>query len=529
MEYEHALEIIGGTIVMCRSITKAMERVPIDELLSIPVKKRPLVFNNEYGHTVTQTKEYALYACQNKIYEIDVVDVRAVCDYIMDNWPSSNAKTIRDLLFPIFQECFRLFKKPIDSVKDEGDNYFIKLCSPTPCTIGAIINNTIHEIQNTLELTGIVVFDNDKQIDNNFELSEDLAYHIDWIEVTKDFDQEKIKDAVTTIGRNKKERKLIVEAIYEAASSSGYFTEIPFNVDKILDQLHKEYDDNHRGILFDYDERSERINYYSFIERKRERFRKQDSNNYIGSRGHLTEGVCKMRILEEKEELKKKIQMLEQEKVELLQHHEEDDARMLSGFGAPIVEVYENGIKAVNQQIYDTDKNHRIIESKSQNEPGMSFVKTKSIVKNHFIETTGKLIVNSSPTHEKEQKEIPTKCVKAVTKVVTESITINGTVLISQTQLRKAVTLIDLDKNTEIGILLVICREVGIVKPSARNVDFVRALIGMRILKYEDDKKIERIAHGFSDKIQNLESNHKLWGRVDKTLGEKLYDALIKG
>jgi len=367
MEYEHALEIIGGTIVMCRSITKAMERVPIDELLSIPVKKRPLVFNNENGHTVTQTKEYALYACQNKIYEIDVVDVRAVCDYIMDNWPSSNAKTIRDLLFPIFQECFRLFKKPIDSVKDEGDNYFIKLFSPTPCTIGAIINNTIHEIQNTLELTGIVVFDNDKQIDNNFELSEDLAYHIDWIEVTKDFDQEKIKDAVTTIGRNKKERKLIVEAIYEAASSSGYFAEIPYNVDKILDQLHKEYDDNHRGILFDYDERSERINYYSFIERKRERFRKQDSNNYIGSRGHLTEGTYKMRILEEKEELKKKIQMLEQEKVELLQQHEEDDARMLSGFGAPVVEIYEPGRPVMHNitNISNVNMNLPQIEEKS--------------------------------------------------------------------------------------------------------------------------------------------------------------------
>ena len=47
--------------------------------------------------------------------------------------------------------------------------------------------------------------------------------------------------------------------------------------------------------------------------------------------------------LVENQKLKAKLERLEKKNRELEQQHEEDDARMLSGFGAPVVEVYEPG------------------------------------------------------------------------------------------------------------------------------------------------------------------------------------------
>lgn len=125
--------------------------------------------------------------------------------------------------------------------------------------------------------------------------------------------------------------------------------------------------------------------------------------------------------------------------------------------------------------------------------------------------------------------EAPEICKKAVETVLTKQFTMSGTVLNSQAQLRKAVALIDLNTNTQIGILLAICKEVNVVKTNAKNVDFVRALIGLGLIEYEDDNQISRIAHGFSDKIKNLSPRHTQWNGEDRKLGDKLYDALRQG
>ena len=130
---------------------------------------------------------------------------------------------------------------------------------------------------------------------------------------------------------------------------------------------------------------------------------------------------------------------------------------------------------------------------------------------------------------EEVRKEPPAICLEAVKKVVTPQFTLNGSVFNSQAQLRKAVGEIDLGKNVEIGILMVICKEVGLVKSGISDTDFVRALIGMRFIEYEDDKQITRIAHGFSKKTNNLPPKHTQWSGTDRTLGDRLYEVLRQG
>ena len=130
---------------------------------------------------------------------------------------------------------------------------------------------------------------------------------------------------------------------------------------------------------------------------------------------------------------------------------------------------------------------------------------------------------------EGEPKEPPAICLEAVKKVVTPQFTLNGSVFNSQAQLRKAVGLIDVAANAQIGVLLAVCKEVGVVKTQTKNVDFVRALVGLGLIQYVDDDQIKRIAHGFSEKIKNLPKRHTLWSGDDRTLGDKLYEALRQG
>lgn len=84
---------------------------------------------------------------------------------------------------------------------------------------------------------------------------------IDWVKVTHNFNHDRIKDIVNKVGRSKRDKKIIIRAIYDAMSSTGATYRIPYSVDKLLNNLYKENDENHKG-LFDaaYDEKTETLN-----------------------------------------------------------------------------------------------------------------------------------------------------------------------------------------------------------------------------------------------------------------------------
>lgn len=135
---------------------------------------------------------------------------------------------------------------------------------------------------------------------------------------------------------------------------------------------------------------------------------------------------------------------------------------------------------------------------------------------------------NAKPD-EGTQNEPPTICLETVEKLLKPQFTINGSVFNSRGQLQKAVEEVDLEKNAQIGVLLAVCKEMGIVKPNTGNTDFVRILIGLGFIEYVNDEQIKRIAHGFSQKIKKLPPRHTQWSGDDKTLGDKLFGTLKQG
>lgn len=76
--------------------------------------------------------------------------------------------------------------------------------------------------------------------------------------------------------------------------------------------------------------------------------------------------------------------------------------------------------------------------------------------------------------------------------------------------------------------------EVNAILPGVRCIDFIRALIGIGVVKYSDDNAITTMSNGMSKKMNRLKeekvsSNHAdylLWKNKDKKIGEKIYKAM---
>lgn len=99
------------------------------------------------------------------------------------------------------------------------------------------------------------------QNENDGGLTEDLANSIDWVKLTKNFNLDRIQDIVNTIGKTNRDKKTIIKAIYDAMSATGEMYKIPYTVDKLLNDLYKQYDENHKR-LWDaaYNEKTETLN-----------------------------------------------------------------------------------------------------------------------------------------------------------------------------------------------------------------------------------------------------------------------------
>ena len=132
---------------------------------------------------------------------------------------------------------------------------------------------------------------------------------------------------------------------------------------------------------------------------------------------------------------------------------------------------------------------------------------------------------------------IPQICKEAVNKVIKPTFTLpNKIVLNSRNQIAKAASEINFTVNVEVAILMAISMEVNAIRPGVKCIDFIRALIGIGVLKYSDDKAIKRMSDGMNKKLKELKrnrekvsSNHAdylLWKKNDKEIGEKTYKAI---
>lgn len=132
---------------------------------------------------------------------------------------------------------------------------------------------------------------------------------------------------------------------------------------------------------------------------------------------------------------------------------------------------------------------------------------------------------------------IPNDCRDAINKVMTPSFTLpNKVVKISRNQIEKAAYVIDLTANVQVAMLMAISIDVEAIRSGTKSIDFIRALIGIGVLKYSDDKAIKNMSDGMNKKLKTLKrnkehvsSNHPdylLWKDKDKEIGKEIYKAM---
>lgn len=132
---------------------------------------------------------------------------------------------------------------------------------------------------------------------------------------------------------------------------------------------------------------------------------------------------------------------------------------------------------------------------------------------------------------------IPQNCTEAIVKVMNPTFTlINKAVMNSRKQIVKAASVINLTTNVQVAMLMAVAMEVKAIRPGTRCIDFIRALIGIGVLKYSDDEAIKNMSDGMNrklhgsqkknKKVPSLPSNHLLWTGTDRNIGEAIYKAM---
>lgn len=206
---------------------------------------------------------------------------------------------------------------------------------------------------------------------------------------------------------------------------------------------------------------------------------------------------------------------------------------------------YEDGIKHV-AKYFMNKKNNLTMEEKSQffytldkiciieeilNGNAQKYGLKVDYPEDWFATEKGTKNVNVS-----EEVIIPQNCKEAINNVFTDTFKFSDkkVELNSRIQIAKAAHLINLKRNYEVAILMYISMEVNAILPGVRCIDFIRALIGIGVVKYSDDNAIITMSNGMSKKMNRLKeekvsSNHAdylLWKNKDKKIGEKIYKAM---
>ncbi|RHK13187.1 hypothetical protein DW079_00495 [Segatella copri] len=147
------------------------------------------------------------------------------------------------------------------------------------------------------------------------------------------------------------------------------------------------------------------------------------------------------------------------------------------------------------------------------------------------METTDNIEVTS------DNAVIPQNCTEAIVKVMEPKFTLtNKVVMNSRKQIVKAASVIDLTTNVQVALLMAIGIEVKAIRPGTKCIDFIRALIGIGVIKYSDEKAIKNMADGMNRKLHGtkkknkkvlpLPPKHIQWKEIDKTIGDAIYKAM---
>ena len=106
----------------------------------------------------------------------------------------------------------------------------------------------------------------------------------------------------------------------------------------------------------------------------------------------------------------------------------------------------------------------------------------------------------------------------------------------SRNQIIKAASVIDLTTNVQVAMMMAVVMEVKAIRPGTKCIDFIRALIGIGVLKYSDEKAIKNMADGMNrklhgsqkkdKKVPSLPPKHLQWTGTDRNIGDAIYKAM---
>lgn len=182
----------------------------------------------------------------------------------------------------------------------------------------------------------------------------------------------------------------------------------------------------------------------------------------------------------------------------------------------------------IGQQIAHVDK----IEAHFDKDMGMQITNADEVSKQGVQN-----VVPAADDGVMNRDAIPSDCTEAVKKVIVPTFTIDGGVVLnSAKQIAKSTEQVDLTSNVEVAMLMSVCVEVGAIKPSTTCPDFVRALIGMRLIEFTDNAAISRMASGMTKKLNGsvkngkrtpaLPANHLRWPSDYLPVGIRLYETM---
>ena len=200
-------------------------------------------------------------------FEFIIPQIAPVCDFLIDNWPSHSAKKLRshidetNVLY-LANEILGLNDPMMYETMTEAYEYQ-SLLGERPSLLLYEIYDINYRLAYALRMTEDEESDTQEEqiyITDDRIVTENIASQMDWLKVTKKFNPDAIKDLVKNIGKSKREKKIVIEAIYDAMTRSGELSRIPYSVDKLLDDLHRTYDENHKGVYEAYDEKRETLN-----------------------------------------------------------------------------------------------------------------------------------------------------------------------------------------------------------------------------------------------------------------------------
>lgn len=269
MELKEAFDIIDATLGMFRSIEEEVENGDLKEkfLLTPVYSSIDNVFDADKNTFELETISYYNFVDGDKKYKRYIVDIRPVCSCMINEWPSPKAKKIRKLLNEVLLQCVGLCEETLGAIinvaLDEGYGYDKYIRTQDSRTLETVLLDTIHEMSHALGLTEYAEPGNQEEhfyLNDDRIISEDVASQMDWIKATNNFNPDTILDLVKNVGRSKREKKIVIKAIYDAMSRTGNMYKIPYHVDKLLDELYRKYDKNHKGLFDAYNEKTETLN-----------------------------------------------------------------------------------------------------------------------------------------------------------------------------------------------------------------------------------------------------------------------------